>query len=69
MDSPLQVHLYVRKHRTEGDGKVGATPSDVFDLCSDLILEIHSFVHPIPTAPWQTFNFCVCPRVVASSNS
>ena len=51
MDNPLQVHLYVRKHRTEGDGKVGATPSDVFDLCSDLILEIHSFVHPIPTAP------------------
>ena len=49
----VQAHLYIIKHGTEGEGKVDATPQMSFDLCSDLILQIHSFVYPIPTAPWQ----------------
>ena len=28
-----------------------ATPNSFFDLCNDLILEIHNFVHPISAAP------------------
>ena len=47
----VQAHLYLIKHEIEGEGKVDATPQSFFDLCSDLILEIHSFVHPISTAP------------------
>ena len=31
----------------------GCHPSSFFFLCSDVILEIYSLVHLIPSAPWQ----------------
>ena len=37
-----------------------------FDLCRDLILEIHSFVHPVPSAR-AGVKTSVCPRVLFSS--
>ena len=54
----------------------GCYSSVFFDLCSGLILEIHSFVHPVSTAPWQMEKvFCVSEGFIqfsfcaASSNS
>ena len=59
------ISLNMGLKRREG----GYHPSDVFDLCSDLILEIHNLVHPILIAPCQMFNFRVCSSVLFSCTS